>query len=191
MQPSRCHRRNTRVTAGFTLIELMIVVLIIGVLSAIAIPAFSGYLNRSKTTEAVGFLANIKARQEAYRSEYHQYCDASSSDGKVASKADAWWPSNKPGSKTLTWNASGIPAGWSHLGASPGNQTLFSYVSVAGAVGTKPTDNSFSTDLGYDGTDFWFVSRALGDLDGDNTMVTFESYSHNRNIWISETKGWE
>ena len=45
--------------SGFTLVELMIVVAIIGVLAAIAIPAFSRYVRKARTAEAVGTLANL------------------------------------------------------------------------------------------------------------------------------------
>ena len=61
--------KKVRNKEGFTLIELMIVVAIIGILAAIAIPAFLGYLNRSKTSEAGSNLKNLFTLAAGYYSD--------------------------------------------------------------------------------------------------------------------------
>ena len=62
--------------AGFTLIELMIVIAIIGILAAIAIPQFSAYRKRSYNAGAEADLRNAATAQEAYFVDFSIYGDA-------------------------------------------------------------------------------------------------------------------
>ncbi len=55
------NRRMKRAQKGFNLIELMIVVVVIGILAAIAVPAYRDYSIRSKVSEALGMASSLKA----------------------------------------------------------------------------------------------------------------------------------
>ena len=65
-------QRNSR---GFTLIELMLVVGIIGILATIAVPSFMTYRARSSQSEVKANLASIRTQLESYSSESNEYTD--------------------------------------------------------------------------------------------------------------------
>lgn len=61
---------------GFTLIEVMVVVVIIAILSAIAVPQYTDYVTRSKITEAVAGLSDMRVRMEQYFQDNRTYVGA-------------------------------------------------------------------------------------------------------------------
>ena len=66
-------KKASRNNSGFTLIEVMIVVAIIGILSAIAIPMYGDYVTRSKVQEATSGLADLRVRMEQYFLDNRSY----------------------------------------------------------------------------------------------------------------------
>ncbi len=139
----------TKRREGFTLIELMIVVAIIGILAAIAIPNFLKFQLRSKTGEAKANLAAIRTAEEGYFSEYSTYV--------VAPQNPAGAPINL---KRVWVVPPAVVPGFDQLGWSPEGEVFFIY--GVNYVAATPS---------------MFTAAAQGDLDGDTTFSNF-AYVH-------------
>ena len=61
--------RNKKIDGGLTLVELIIVLMIIGILSAIALPSFLGCSNKAKQSEAKQYISSMNRAQQAYFAE--------------------------------------------------------------------------------------------------------------------------
>lgn len=67
------HPSSPRRDAGFTLIELMITVAVVGILSAIAYPSYTDYIRRGRLPEAFSLLADYRAKMEQYYEDNKSY----------------------------------------------------------------------------------------------------------------------
>ena len=129
------------VRGGFTLIELMIVVTLIGVLSAIAIPSFVQHQLRSKSAEGKINLAAIRTCEEAYFAEYKAY---------VAAVPE---PPVVPGGARAVFDS--ITTDFAHLGFTPEGSVYFSYGVTVSADGAGYTADA-AADIDANGiVQFW------------------------------------
>ena len=152
---------------GFTLIELMIVVAILGILAAVAIPAFVNYMKRAKTSEATINVDRIYEGAVAYYEQKHVVTGVSSiSKTGCLPQTIVWTPTSTPSETeqivdvSLWRGQTGSPAQWEALDFGMSDNHLYSYSFSVGATTCPLPDTNFR-------------SYALGNLDGDSIYSLF------------------
>ena len=142
-------RGTTLRDKGFTLIELMIVVAIIGILAAIAIPNFRNYQLQAKRSELPLSLKGIYVAEKSFQTERDYYQALTSSPRTVATLT----PSR------ISWQNNG---GFANIGWQPSGDLYGSY--NATVVGTGIITGGARSDIDGDGIDAsfsFFVNRAV------------------------------
>ncbi len=135
---------------GFSLVELMIVVAIMAILAAIAIPSFMKFSMKAKTAEASQNLSGIRTAEESYRAEEDGYLACGPYPNTVAAP---------PPASGTSWDATAAAASnFSAIGFAADGRVRYCYaVAIANASNTGPT----------------FTATAVGDLDEKDGIATF------------------
>ncbi|MFT7622584.1 MAG: prepilin-type N-terminal cleavage/methylation domain-containing protein, partial [Myxococcota bacterium] len=150
---------------GFTLLELMITVTILGILTVVAMVSYKVYFKRAKASEANSLLMEVRMKQEQYFSTYSRYIDAGTEADpfpatEVAGDRSKWaWTMNCPAAA-----AGSAMEGFCHLGMKPG-ATTFQLMTTGWAPGDAAPTSAFDYPGTLDTTQRWFYAIAFGNLD--------------------------
>jgi prepilin-type N-terminal cleavage/methylation domain-containing protein len=156
---------------GFTLVELMIVVVILALLGVLAVNIYKRYTMKAKSSEAMTMLAHIKAKQEAYHAEHYRYAHI-----------PAYHPAEIKRDEKVPFTP--LPVEWQQLGLQATTRmVLFQYntTSDQGNVANAPPGGHAL--YGLTPGQSWFIATAQGKMDSDSVDTTYEIVNNRDTVW--------
>jgi prepilin-type N-terminal cleavage/methylation domain-containing protein len=151
---------------GFTLLEIIIAVALVGILAAIAVTSFSKQTRKMRGNEAQALFASIRVSEEQYHLENGAYLSTG------ASESDTWPTSPHKTSQNLL----PLPATWTTLKVRlPENTAYCGYVTIAGAANDGSNLGAKAAEFGLAAapTNDWYYILAHCDLDGNSARDTY------------------
>lgn len=184
-------RSKKRRCEGFTLVETMAVVIIIGILAALATYGVRRYILNAKSTEARQMILAMKAAEEAYRDETYVYRSANE---QGFASAGSLYPQvcvdgQAPARRKYAWEQPDCASGaaWRELGVTTTNPVQYGYAATAVAAGGQmPTQGigKYSWGSAAKPSTPAFAVLARGDLDGNGALSLFLSSNFTDEIYV-------
>ena len=163
--------------SGFTLVELMIVVVIIGILAAIGAFGYRKWISRARSGEAIAVLAEMNSKEQSYKLEFATYLPLRADNKPDLPSPDedegAFYPvaansASFDSTRTVTSiaNTTLWPQGWQAVGLRPRDTGLYcTYLTNAGSAGNDTKNLKFGSVLiGTNTAAPWFYSLGVCNL---------------------------
>jgi len=170
---------------GFTLVELMVVVVVLGILAAIAIYSYSKRAASAKASEVPGMFAEIKRAQLAYQAETGMFLSTSAAETTVY---PALLATGEP--KRKKWDPA-VGSAWANLGVRPPDTWNYcGYATLAGSAGVAP-GGAMGKAIYNNQTPQtqWFYVVAICDLNAARATNTIYVSSHDRETSVTYNDG--
>jgi prepilin-type N-terminal cleavage/methylation domain-containing protein len=179
---------------AFTLIEAMIVVVIVGISSLLAVVAYRRWIVSSKLMEAENMIENIRSAEEAFKSENGGYLTVSKGiAGSGTTTPNGDYPAATPGSFKTQWGADCTTCvatnSWRQLAVVAGAPVYYGYAVVASNDPNAAPDSILVNGAAFSlsamkGTP-WFVVEADGDPLGSGKFTKLFGVSNNNQVFIN------
>jgi len=195
LHPNVPMTRRRGASRAFTLVELMIVIVIIGVLSVLAVVGYRKLVLSAHSSEATMMVQSIRTAQESYHAETQTYVSTS------ASLTAGLYPNAAPNNMKTGWGAgiSGpcppLPGSslncWSALPIHVDSAVFWGYATIGGVAGNLafpavPAINGQPLVLPVAAPMDWYFISAVGDVNNNGVQCTVIGTSFTNDLFIDK-----